>query len=99
MARVIFGNHAAVVVPRNERDRIRRFYCDILGFRVTRGGDDKDDFQLGDRDYFHLSILYGDVPDESAFLRSARSVFLELKSDDVDHNAAEDPRLWRHGTR
>jgi hypothetical protein len=29
-------------------------------------------------------FLYGDVPDESEFLRSARSVWLEVKSDDVE---------------
>ena len=28
--------------------------------------------------------FYGDVPDESAFLRSGRSIWLELKSDDVE---------------
>jgi hypothetical protein len=84
MAKVIFGNHAAVVVPRQERDNVRRFYCDVLGFRTTREGDDKDDLQLGEGDYFHLSILYGDVPDESELLRSGRSIYLELRSDDVD---------------
>jgi catechol 2,3-dioxygenase-like lactoylglutathione lyase family enzyme len=84
MAKVTFGNHAAVVVPRQERDKVRRFYCDVLGFRTTREGDDKDDLQLGEGDYFYLSILYGDVPDESELLRSGRSIYLELKSDDVD---------------
>jgi len=33
---------------------------------------------------FHLSILYGDVADESEFLRSGRSIYLELKTDDVE---------------
>jgi len=84
MAKVIFGNHAAVVVPRQDRDRIRRFYCDVLGFRTTRETDDKDDFQLGEDDYFHLSILYGDFADESEFLRGGKSIYLELKSDDVE---------------
>jgi catechol 2,3-dioxygenase-like lactoylglutathione lyase family enzyme len=84
MARVILGNHAAVVVPRQERDNVRRFYCDVLGFRTTRRCGDKDDLQLGEGDCFHLSIIYGDVPDESELLRSGRSIYLELKSDDVD---------------
>lgn len=84
MPKVIFGNHAAVVVPRQERDRIRAFYCDVLGFKTTRETDDKDDFQLGDDDYFHLSVLYGDLADESEFLRSGKSIYLELKSDDVE---------------
>jgi hypothetical protein len=33
---------------------------------------------------FYIAFLYGDVPDESEFLRSARSVWLEIKSDNVD---------------
>jgi catechol 2,3-dioxygenase-like lactoylglutathione lyase family enzyme len=84
MARVIFGNHAAVVVRRQDRDRIRRFYCDVLGFKTTRETDDKDDLQLGDDDYFHIGMLYGDFADESEFLRSGKSIYLELKSDDVE---------------
>src|ERR1700733_14389095 len=84
MVKVILGNHAAVVVPRQERDEVRRFYCDVLGFRTTREGADKDDLQLGEHDCFHLSVIYGDVPDESELLRSGRSIYLELKSDDVD---------------
>jgi catechol 2,3-dioxygenase-like lactoylglutathione lyase family enzyme len=84
MAKVIFGNHAAVVVPRQDQDRIRRFYGGVLGFRATRETADKDDFQLGEDDYFHLSVLYGDFADESEFLRSGKSIYLELKSDDVE---------------
>ncbi len=84
MAKVVFGNHAAVVVPRRDRDRIRAFYCGVLGFKTVREADDKDDFQLGDDDYFHLAILYGDFADESEFLRSGRSIYLEIKSDDVE---------------
>jgi catechol 2,3-dioxygenase-like lactoylglutathione lyase family enzyme len=83
MGKVILGNHAAVVVPRQERDEVRRFYCDVLGFRATREAADKDDLQLGEHDRFHLSIIYGDVPDESELLRSGRSIYLELKCDDV----------------
>jgi hypothetical protein len=85
MTKVIFGNHAAVVVPRQDRDRVRAFYCDVLGFVVTRTIDDKDDLQLGDGDdRFHLAVLYADVADESEFLRGGRSIYLELKSDDVE---------------
>jgi catechol 2,3-dioxygenase-like lactoylglutathione lyase family enzyme len=84
MAKVIFGNHAAVVVPRQDQDRIRCFYREVLGFRTTRETADKDDFQLGEDDYFHLSVLYGDFADASGFLRSGKSIYLELKSDDVE---------------
>ena len=33
---------------------------------------------------FYIGFLYGDVPDESEFLRSFRSIFLEIKSDNVE---------------
>jgi hypothetical protein len=33
---------------------------------------------------FYIAFLYGDVPDESEFLRTARSVWLEIKSDNVE---------------
>jgi hypothetical protein len=81
MAKVIFGNHLSVIVPRQDRDNIRKFYCNVLGFTLTKGDDDKDVLRLGD-DFF--IVLYGEVPDASEFLRTARSVWLEIKSDNVD---------------
>jgi hypothetical protein len=81
MTKVIFGNHSSVIVPYADRDNIRRFYCDVLGGAVTKADPDRDFIRLGDA--FFIAFLYGDVPDESAFLRSARSVWLEIKSDDV----------------
>jgi extradiol dioxygenase family protein len=82
MTKVSIGNHAAVVMPLQSRHKIREFYCDVLGCEITRESDQKDDLQLGDD--FHLGILYGDFADESAFLRSGRAIYLELKSDNVD---------------
>ncbi|HEX2711722.1 MAG TPA: hypothetical protein VHM88_05795 [Candidatus Acidoferrales bacterium] len=43
---------------------------------------ERDFVRLGD-DFF-IAFLYGDVPDESEFLRTARSVWLEIKSDNVE---------------
>ncbi|GAA0253184.1 VOC family protein [Rhodanobacter caeni] len=82
MAKVIFGNHSSVLVPQHERDSIRRFYCDVLGGRLMRSEPDRDFIRLGE-DFF-IAFLFGDVSDESEFLRSARSVWLEIKSDDVE---------------
>jgi catechol 2,3-dioxygenase-like lactoylglutathione lyase family enzyme len=82
MAKVIFGNHSSVLVPQHERDSIRRFYCDALGGRLMRSEPDRDFIRLGE-DFF-IAFLFGDVSDESEFLRSARSVWLEIKSDDVE---------------
>lgn len=82
MTKAIFGNHSSVLVPRQERDQIRRFYCDVLGGRLTKADPDRDFVRLGED--FYIAFLYGDVADASEFLRSARSVWLEIKSDDVE---------------
>src|ERR1035438_2822988 len=82
MTKVIFGNHTAVIVPRQDRDSIGRFYCDVLGGKITKAESDRDFLRLGDN--FYVVFLYGDVPDESEFLRTARSVWLEIKSDNVE---------------
>ena len=82
MTRVVVGNHAAVRVPRAERDRIRRFYRDVLGCEITREGDQKDDVRMGDD--FYIAFLYendGVALDESDGLKA---IYLELKSDNVE---------------
>ena len=81
MAKVIFGNHSSVLVPRQDRDSIRKFYCDVLGGTITKEEDERDFLRLGEN---FIGFLYGDVADESEFLRSARSVWLEIKSDNVE---------------
>jgi catechol 2,3-dioxygenase-like lactoylglutathione lyase family enzyme len=82
MAKVVFGNHSSVIVPRQERDRIRHFYCDVLGGEITKAQDERDFIRLGGN--FYIVFLYGDVPDASEFVRTARSIWLEIKSDDVE---------------
>ncbi len=81
MAKVIFGNHSSVIVPRKDRDNIRNFYCDVLGGTIAKAEDDRDFLRLGEN--FYIGFLYGDVPDESGFSRTARSMWLEIKSDNV----------------
>src|SRR5216684_6657899 len=85
MAKVIFGNHSSVIVPRQDRDTIRKFYCDVLGGKITKAEDERDFLRLGDN--FYIGFLYGDVADESEFLRTARSIWLEIKSDNVEEMA------------
>ena len=48
MARVIFGNHSSVLVPRQDRDSIRKFYCDVLGGKVTKADPERDFVRLGE---------------------------------------------------
>ncbi len=95
MAKVIFGNHSALRVPRSERDRIRKFYCDVLGCKITREFDDKDDICLGSD--FYIGFLYGagdgrgadkgvnyaakETLSDDDFLKA---IFLELKTDNVE---------------
>ena len=81
MTKVIFGNHSSVLVPRQDRDSIRKFYCDVLGGKITKADPERDFVRLGEN--FFIAFLYGDVADQSDFLRSFRSIWLEIKSDNV----------------
>lgn len=49
---------------------------------MTKADPERDLIRL--RENFYIGFLYGDVPDESAFLRTARCVWLEIKSDNVE---------------
>jgi catechol 2,3-dioxygenase-like lactoylglutathione lyase family enzyme len=82
MAKVIVGNASAITVPRQDRDNIRRFYCDVLGGKIVKEDNKKDIFRL--EEDFYILFRYGDVPDESEFLRSPRSLWLQIKSDNVE---------------
>jgi len=44
--------------------------------------NERDFLRLGED--FYIAFLYGDVLDESEFLRTARSVWLEFKCDNVE---------------
>jgi hypothetical protein len=82
MAKVIFGNHSSVLVPRQDRDSIRSFYCDVLGGEIMKADPERDFVRLGES--FYIGFLYGDVTDESEFMRSFRAIWLEIKSDNVE---------------
>lgn len=43
---------------------------------------ERDCIRLGDD--FYIAFLYGDVPDVSEIARSARAIWLEIKSDNVE---------------
>jgi catechol 2,3-dioxygenase-like lactoylglutathione lyase family enzyme len=81
MAKVILGNASAITVPRQDRDSIRRFYCDVLGGKIVKEDNEKDIFRLEEE--FFILFRYGDVPDETEFLRSPRALWLQIKSDNV----------------
>jgi hypothetical protein len=82
MAKVIFGNHSAVVVPRTEKGRFREFYRDVLDCEIIRESDQKDDFRMGGS--FYIAVLYenaGVALDAGDFVRAT---YLELKADNVE---------------
>jgi uncharacterized protein YndB with AHSA1/START domain/catechol 2,3-dioxygenase-like lactoylglutathione lyase family enzyme len=94
MATVTIGNHAAVRVRLAERDRIRSFYRDVLGCKITRELEGKDDVRIGDG--FYIAFLYqsgeGRSADEGVVYASEdslsddqflKSTWLEIKSADV----------------
>src|SRR5499427_4844520 len=82
IVKAVFGNHASVLVPREVRDSIRKFYCDVLGGTVTKADPERDFIRLGE--HFYIGFLYGDVCDESEFLRGFRAIWLEIKSENVE---------------
>lgn len=95
MATIIFGNHSAIRVSKTERDNIRKFYCDVLGCKIVREFDDKDDIRMGGD--FYISFLYAagdgcgadkgvnygakDPLNDDDFLKA---IFLELKTENVE---------------
>ena len=82
MSVAAFGNHSAVTVPRQDRDSICKFYGDVLGGEIVKEDNERDILRL--QENFYIAFLYGDVPDESEFLRSSSSVWQEMKSDNVE---------------
>ncbi len=82
MAKVVMGNASAITVPRRDRDSIRRFYCEVLGGKIVKEDNEKDILRLEEN--FYMLFRYDDVRDESEFLRSPRSLWLQIKSDNVE---------------
>jgi len=81
MAKVSIGTHSAARVSLADRDRVRRFYRDVLGGEIIREGDNKDDIRLGGS--FYIAFLY---EQEDAVLREddfLKATYLELQADDV----------------
>jgi len=81
MTKVILGNHSSVIVPRKDRDSICKFYSDTLGGTIMKTDEERDVILLGEN---YLVFLYGDVPDAGEFSRTARAMWMELKSDNVE---------------
>ena len=94
MAKVFFGNHSSVIVPRQVRDNIRKFYCDVLDGKITKAEDERDFLRLGED--FYIGFLYGDVPDESEFLRTCK---IGLAGNQVRQRRGNEPKNRRIRSR
>jgi len=80
MAKVILGNHTAVIAARSDQERIRKFYCGVLGCKVKVETDDTvDRFQLGD---VHFCFVYQDAA--LAAGEFLKAIYLELKTDNTE---------------
>ena len=78
MAKVILGNHSSVIVPRQDRDNIRKFYGDVLGGKITKADPERDFLRLGEN--FYIGFLYGDFTDESEFFQPITSAIRDCKA-------------------
>ena len=71
------GNHAKFTARPVDRERIRRFYQDVLGCAITKRSNEVDFFMLGG-DFF-IAAIYEDrvLPEEE----QVKAIWLELRSD------------------
>jgi hypothetical protein len=79
MAKVVLGKHMAVFAARSERDRIRKFYCEVLGCEARITSDQVDRFQAGDT--FFIFVWQDTALDDGSFLKAT---WLQLDTDKPD---------------
>jgi len=73
---VSLGEHSKLTASPSERDRIRKFYREVLGCTVTRESEKSDIFRIG------AGLYLGVVYDSSALTapEAQKSIWLELKT-------------------
>ncbi len=71
MAKITIGNHSSVLVPQQDRDNIRKFYCEVLGGNITKAENERDFLRLGEN---FFTFLYGDVEPESELVGIAEDL-------------------------
>ncbi len=80
MTTVAFGRHSKMIALPSERDRIRGFYRDVLGCKVTKESERAEYFQMAD-DFF-IAVLY-----ENSVLSQPdllKSIWLEIQTDNTE---------------
>jgi len=80
MTTISLGENSKMVIRPSERDRVQRFYRDVLGCRVTPKSKGMDLIRLG------ADFYIGAVYDESALSGADRlnSIWLDLQTEDPD---------------
>ena len=78
MTNLALGEHSKMVIRPSERDRVQRFYRDVLGCRVTAKSEAMDLIRVGTD--FYIGAVY----DDAALSDSDRinSIWLELRTED-----------------
>ena len=80
MKSIALGENSKMVIRPSDRERVQRFYRDLLGCRVTAKSKAMDLIQLGTD--FYIGAMY----DDSALSDADRlnSIWLELRAEDPD---------------
>ena len=93
MAKTIIGNASAMTVLRQDRANIRRFcfFGDVFCGKIVKENNEKHIFRLEEE--LFILFRFGDVPDESEFLRPPRALWLQNQIRQRERNDAEDSRV------
>ena len=76
MSNVSLGEHSKLTANPAERDRVRRFYTEVLGCRATKESEKIDIFRIGTD--FSLGVVYDDSALSAA--DGLKSIWLELRT-------------------
>ena len=71
------GSHSKFTAQPSERDRIRTFYQDVLGCKLTTRSENVDSFQLGED--FNIGVVYDLSSPPPAVI--SKGIWLELETD------------------
>jgi catechol 2,3-dioxygenase-like lactoylglutathione lyase family enzyme len=78
MAQVSIGNHSKIVARHEDQQRIRTFYCELLGCTLAKQSKDVDYIKFH-ADFF-LAVLYQDAVPTAEAMRQA--IWLELRTEE-----------------
>jgi catechol 2,3-dioxygenase-like lactoylglutathione lyase family enzyme len=78
MNEVTLGNHSRLLAHHSEQERIRAFYCGVLGCTLTKQTKNVDYLRFPGP--FFLAVLYQDQVPTAASARDA--IWLELRATD-----------------